>query len=343
MSKLQRWVMVVLCACGLAAPALAQDPWDTQIGQMCFEQWIRDTEQRVNGLDDPKLNDRKPWYINEYGLWASRTPYGPSSPYAPDNFGQYRNKYHYMWVEYYAVPEDQTSGMRPIFRRLNIPDLRQYVLDCIARAGGTVSGAGGGAGAATVDSCGQRPTGAAPASLLGQWEFGRTAPTAGRLCTLTLKAELGEYGYAIQSCNLNESFWRMQGNELWFCRNDGKLTSRLQAVGPERWEGPYVLDPKVRVTHYLARTGGTAGTAATGGAPAGAALEPGVDRPGGDYRGIDFGPEQCREACDRDPQCRAWTFVKPGLQGEYARCWLKSSVPAATRNAGTTSGVKAGR
>src|SRR5207237_8212495 len=32
-------------------------------------------------------------------------------------------------------------------------------------------------------------------------------------------------------------------------------------------------------------------------------------------------------------QCRAWTYVKPGVQGNLARCWLKNQVPNPVRNA----------
>lgn len=65
-------------------------------------------------------------------------------------------------------------------------------------------------------------------------------------------------------------------------------------------------------------------------------IEPGIDRAGGDYRSFDIGnadlrdtPELvCRDACRKESQCRAWTYVKIGVQGPKARCWLKTSVPA---------------
>jgi 1-phosphatidylinositol phosphodiesterase len=74
-----------------------------------------------------------------------------------------------------------------------------------------------------------------------------------------------------------------------------------------------------------------------------AALEVNVDRPGSDYRSFDLAtpsPEQCRDTCMVEPQCVAFTYVNPGLQGPSARCWLKSAVPNATPNACCTSGVK---
>lgn len=70
-----------------------------------------------------------------------------------------------------------------------------------------------------------------------------------------------------------------------------------------------------------------------------------TDRPGRDYRDIDLSrpdPSLCRDLCAGDPQCKAYTYVKPGVQGSSARCWLKSSVPDAVRSDCCVSGVKEG-
>ena len=54
------------------------------------------------------------------------------------------------------------------------------------------------------------------------------------------------------------------------------------------------------------------------------AQEVGVDRPGQDLRpGFDLerpDPALCKQACERDPNCKAYTYVKPGYQGRNARC-----------------------
>jgi hypothetical protein len=74
-----------------------------------------------------------------------------------------------------------------------------------------------------------------------------------------------------------------------------------------------------------------------------AALEINVDRPGSDYRSFDLGstrPEECRDTCLVEPQCVAFTYVQPRVQGPSARCWLKSAVPAPSPNACCVSGVK---
>ncbi|MBO0902362.1 PAN domain-containing protein [Jiella sonneratiae] len=80
-------------------------------------------------------------------------------------------------------------------------------------------------------------------------------------------------------------------------------------------------------------------------------FEDNVDRPGGDYKNFDLndptpgsfgGPvDACRIQCEQDGACRAWTFVKKGVQGPKARCWLKTAIPNAVRNGCCTSGVPA--
>jgi hypothetical protein len=68
-----------------------------------------------------------------------------------------------------------------------------------------------------------------------------------------------------------------------------------------------------------------------------------TDRPGADYRDFDLsdpGYESCRDACAGDPKCKAYTYVKPGVQGPNARCWLKTSVPDSGSSACCVSGVK---
>lgn len=67
------------------------------------------------------------------------------------------------------------------------------------------------------------------------------------------------------------------------------------------------------------------------------------DRAGMDYKNFDLAaanPQLCETACENEGQCRAWTYVKPGLQGPAPRCWLKSGVPAAVVNNCCVSGVK---
>ncbi len=73
------------------------------------------------------------------------------------------------------------------------------------------------------------------------------------------------------------------------------------------------------------------------------AMEFDTDRQGMDYKSFDLpstDPNLCERACKEDPQnCKAWTYVKPGIQGPKARCWLKSGVPRAVRNTSCISGI----
>ena len=72
-------------------------------------------------------------------------------------------------------------------------------------------------------------------------------------------------------------------------------------------------------------------------------IEGDTDRPGNNYRNFDLEQPDvdfCLQACQNDPRCKAFTYVKPGLQGQKARCWLKDAVPEAKPSAGCISGVK---
>jgi hypothetical protein len=91
------------------------------------------------------------------------------------------------------------------------------------------------------------------------------------------------------------------------------------------------MDIKFRYLIELASRGG------------GGDLEYDTDRPGQDYRNFDLPaarPQLCQAECGADPKCKAFTYVKPGVQGSSARCWLKSGVPAAGRSSCCVSGVK---
>jgi len=70
-------------------------------------------------------------------------------------------------------------------------------------------------------------------------------------------------------------------------------------------------------------------------------LEYDIDRAGNDYRNfeLDSGASSCREACRAETACRAFTWVKPGVQGKRARCWLKDGVPQPARDLNCVSGI----
>ncbi len=65
-------------------------------------------------------------------------------------------------------------------------------------------------------------------------------------------------------------------------------------------------------------------------APRNPLFEYDTDRQGSDYLSFDLpveNPELCFARCRDDNQCQAWTYVKPGVQGPSARCWLKKQTP----------------
>lgn len=76
----------------------------------------------------------------------------------------------------------------------------------------------------------------------------------------------------------------------------------------------------------------------------------GIDIPGSDYRNVALNPSPtnkdanspnaCQNLCVIEDRCKAWTWVKPGIQGPNAMCWLKAAVPGPINNPNTDSGVK---
>jgi diacylglycerol O-acyltransferase / trehalose O-mycolyltransferase len=77
--------------------------------------------------------------------------------------------------------------------------------------------------------------------------------------------------------------------------------------------------------------------------PVAGAMEFDTDRPGQDIDDFDLrvpDPAICDLACRQDPNCKAWTYVKPAtVQGPEARCWLKDGIPDAVPNTCCVSGI----
>lgn len=74
------------------------------------------------------------------------------------------------------------------------------------------------------------------------------------------------------------------------------------------------------------------------------AIEVGMDRPGSDFRVINLGAGgqangfACRDLCDEDERCRAFTY-----NGHDGRCWLKDAVPHPVPVDGIYSGLASTR
>ena len=78
----------------------------------------------------------------------------------------------------------------------------------------------------------------------------------------------------------------------------------------------------------------------------GEGMEDGIDRPGSDFESLDLAeadPALCQAACTDNKRCVAWTFVKPGVQADNARCWLKRPAPDKVEDDCCVSGVIADR
>jgi hypothetical protein len=78
--------------------------------------------------------------------------------------------------------------------------------------------------------------------------------------------------------------------------------------------------------------------------PPQASFEPDTDRMGGDYTSVTLPaqsvPRDCQALCAADGnRCKAWTYVKAGVQAANPRCWLKNSVPAGKPSNCCSSGV----
>ena len=77
--------------------------------------------------------------------------------------------------------------------------------------------------------------------------------------------------------------------------------------------------------------------------PKGHGMEMDTNRPGNDYKDLDLSeadPALCKDACQKERRCKAWTYVKPGIQGDNARCWLKNPIPPAGPDECCVSGQK---
>ncbi len=78
-------------------------------------------------------------------------------------------------------------------------------------------------------------------------------------------------------------------------------------------------------------------------AAAPALAQSGYDRPGGDYASAPVpngDPAVCAARCERDRNCRAWSFSYPPASGGAAMCWLKREVVPRQAASCCVSGVR---
>ncbi len=183
-----------------------------------------------------------------------------------------------------------------------------------------------------------------------KWTMPRTIDNQGGVCTLGLR--VGPTPPAVPEANLecvisvlgefNEKDQKSTSFGVYARGKDPKESNGTFTLIPRDYsEGRYYLELIVRLHggmdikfRYTIEQ-----TASRGGGD----LESDTDRPGQDYRNLDLPaarPQLCQAECGADPKCKAFTYVKPGVQGSSARCWLKSGVPAAGRSSCCVSGLK---
>jgi PAN domain len=64
------------------------------------------------------------------------------------------------------------------------------------------------------------------------------------------------------------------------------------------------------------------------------------NRPGSDYANFDAASAfVCANTCAGESQCKAYTFVRPGIQGPSGHCWLKNATPQAVSDGCCFSGL----
>jgi len=103
----------------------------------------------------------------------------------------------------------------------------------------------------------------------------------------------------------------------------------------------FFLSPAILVLCLIVTTVAHAGE---GGGRQQAWVEPGVDRPGSDFKilWLRGGPGACQEACSQNPLCKSYTYVREGVAGRLEGCWLKDGVPPRVEDPCCISGVKTG-
>ena len=109
------------------------NPWDTPVGQTCFERWIAVSMAKLNAYNgSADFNARKPWSINKYGVLEGNAQFGPHSVAAPDDFPQHgNNKYWWMWDQW--VPAGANG--RWVYDEWNlagVESIQSFVPKCMA-------------------------------------------------------------------------------------------------------------------------------------------------------------------------------------------------------------------
>lgn len=126
---------LLACLGPIAPPVAAQsgEVWQTTEGRTCMQRWITQVAQVLNRHSgDADFNKRKPWSINQYGLFQAE---GLRADAVPDNWSQYgADIYHWMWARYESELE-RPSWDNVNFRDAGLKGLRWSVRRCLAELG----------------------------------------------------------------------------------------------------------------------------------------------------------------------------------------------------------------
>ena len=100
--------------------------------------------------------------------------------------------------------------------------------------------------------------GAAGAQLSGVWEFGNAAGTNSKMlpgprCKLNFTLNRGAFGNVIERSACAESFWRMDGEQLFVMNPGGYVTTIFSKTPDGYWIGPFFRPEGIM--HYLKRPG----------------------------------------------------------------------------------------
>jgi len=178
----------------------------------------------------------------------------------------------------------------------------------------------------------------------GDYQIGDFHPVPWRFESTDANAKTG----SVEAQGIWAGTWKEVGPNTIYC----KITS-----GNDDWYLTFV-NPKYFIAYkfdeYLYRFGHLRGvggqSAVITPSPAipssnAISMEQNTDRPGMNYKDYDLSsadPQICANDCANDPNCKAFTYVKPGVRGPNSvpECWLKNGVPNPVPGECCVSGVK---
>lgn len=148
-------------------------------------------------------------------------------------------------------------------------------------------------------------------------------------CEVPRKDNIRQRAYCYRMAQMSDA------HRIEFCRAGCKgtfSTTQEKSSTPT----PAAVTAPVSTT---SKTG--AGVATNAAATTQYAMEQNTNRYGEDYKDLRLNsanPALCAQACAKESKCKAWTYVKPGVQADSAWCWLKDKVPPPTPDENCVSG-----